>query len=1141
MMTPDLHFWSQLLVRLAVEAACVVGIAWLLDRMIRPAFWRRALWQSAAVCLLLLTASELSGFGRGLAGYLFGHARPEPKFVLAANPVAAAPMPPPAVASAAAPVFTPAPLPLPLPPVVKAVVPGPVWWPGLLWLGGAFVILGRVAVAQMLFISLRRRRPAPARGDLHERADAILQRLAVRRKIRVLQSPGLTGPLAFGILRPSVGLPADFAAKFSRAEQDAMLAHELAHLAAHDPLWYLLADVGSAALWWQPLAWWARRRLHRASELAADEAASIFPDGPAALAGCLVTLGKQMTQRPAGSWMGVEGGGFRSNLAERVQRLLHLADAARQPSYGWRARAARLGTILAISAAALGLAGCLQSRDTVKQPTLQANLSQSWETSPASTVWHSALPAPKPITVLPVKHELWVVDAAQPVSPPVPIAVPGPKAEQDGVSAKSGIPPVPIAEAAANPADASKGREAIVRKLQAIKLREVTDEFEQGLPLSEVLKRLTQLSISNDLENAGVNFLFNPRVGGNPVGEQIDAGTITIRITPPLKNVTLLQLMDAIRQMADQPIDFSVSDYAVWFFVKPPANAALGSKLQPFLGPAPGTSNERDANMRKLQDLRMKEQPSGFEQGLPLTEVLRILNKFSISNEVDNIGVNFLFNPRVGAHAAGEQVDPGTISVRINPPLKNVTFLQLLDAICQMADQPLGFSVTDYAVWFFVRPPAAAAPEAPVPAVTAPAPTPARAKENQIVPDKAESTAVAPLETRMFRVDPAAFIHQLQGVAPSVDVEQVKTTVGGIGGGIGGSGGIQGTPKHPTPDAEEPYYHYVTNRTPAAQSLHFIVTNSFFTNNMIVTRYFGSLGINLTNNGAFAVFNPRNGDVVVRVTTQDLDKVERAIAQINKPPVLVQIDVKVARAPLSAPVFNMDSKDITISPAGTNGGAAPSFQASPATTNPSGIFPAVYNSTTSTNAAVFRAFLLLDANLSRSLLTTIERLTNADILACPRITTESGRQAHIAVNGIADGTHASAISREVTAVDVLPTISPDGFFIQIAAVPSGSVYVGYDKPNQSKPETWAGDDRPFPPVRLPPPSYRVNQTVIETNVLDGQTLVLRALLPENATNKTEQLLIFITPTIVDPAGHPVHTDAEMPAFPPQPPTTGQSK
>ena len=154
--------------------------------------------------------------------------------------------------------------------------------------------------------------------------------------------------------------------------------------------------MSSAALWWHPQAWWARRRLHRASELAADEAAALFPEGPAALAECLVTLGRQMTQLPAASRMGVEGGGFRSNLAERVQRLLRLADTARQPSYSWRAHAARLVAIIAISAAAIGLSGCLQSRDAEKQPTLQANLSQSWAASPAATVWHSALPPKNP-------------------------------------------------------------------------------------------------------------------------------------------------------------------------------------------------------------------------------------------------------------------------------------------------------------------------------------------------------------------------------------------------------------------------------------------------------------------------------------------------------------------------------------------------------------------------------------------------------------------------------------------------------------------------------------------------------------------------------------------------------------------------
>ena len=57
---------------------------------IRPAFWRRALWQGAVISLLLLTASELSGFGRGLASFLFGHARPEQKFAVWTSPAESA-------------------------------------------------------------------------------------------------------------------------------------------------------------------------------------------------------------------------------------------------------------------------------------------------------------------------------------------------------------------------------------------------------------------------------------------------------------------------------------------------------------------------------------------------------------------------------------------------------------------------------------------------------------------------------------------------------------------------------------------------------------------------------------------------------------------------------------------------------------------------------------------------------------------------------------------------------------------------------------------------------------------------------------------------------------------------------------------
>ena len=137
----------------------------------------------------------------------------------------------------------------------------------------------------------------------------------------------------------------------------------------------------------------------------------------------------------------------------------------------------------------------------------------------------------------------------------------------------------------------------------------------------------------------------------------------------------------------------------------------------------------------------MKEQPSGFEQGLPLSEVLNILNKLSISKDVDHSGVNFLFNPRACANAAGELVDPGTITIKITPPLKNVTLLQLLDAIRQMADQPLDFSVTDYAVWFFSKPPEAAPPEIRTQPVPLPSPA---TKQSNLAPQVAPEPALPP-------------------------------------------------------------------------------------------------------------------------------------------------------------------------------------------------------------------------------------------------------------------------------------------------------------------------------------------------------------------------------------------------------------
>src|SRR5205823_5993694 len=129
----------------------------------------------------------------------------------------------------------------------------------------------------------------------------------------------------FGIFRPTISLPKDFCKQFTAEQREAMLIHELAHLAARDPLWYLLAEIVTGLLWWHPLVWWSRWQFHTASEAAADEASMLLKNGPAALAECLVELAKHLVLPRSSGWLGIEGNGFRSGLGRRVSRLFELS------------------------------------------------------------------------------------------------------------------------------------------------------------------------------------------------------------------------------------------------------------------------------------------------------------------------------------------------------------------------------------------------------------------------------------------------------------------------------------------------------------------------------------------------------------------------------------------------------------------------------------------------------------------------------------------------------------------------------------------------------------------------------------------------------------------------------------------------
>ena len=94
--------------------------------------------------------------------------------------------------------------------------------------------------------------------------------------------PAGSSPALVGLLRPRIALPADFEQRFAPAERELILAHEQVHRERLDNLWNLLACALTALHWWNPLAWWAARRMRADQELACD--AAVLASRPAAVA-----------------------------------------------------------------------------------------------------------------------------------------------------------------------------------------------------------------------------------------------------------------------------------------------------------------------------------------------------------------------------------------------------------------------------------------------------------------------------------------------------------------------------------------------------------------------------------------------------------------------------------------------------------------------------------------------------------------------------------------------------------------------------------------------------------------------------------------------------------------------------------------
>jgi hypothetical protein len=303
------------------------------------------------------------------------------------------------------------------------------------------------------------------------------------------------------------------------------------------------------------------------------------------------------------------------------------------------------------------------------------------------------------------------------------------------------------------------------------------------------------------------------------------------------------------------------------------------------------------------------------------------------------------------------------------------------------------------------------------------------------------------------------------------------------------------------------------------------------------------LGVDVQSPGRTMFYKDGTGMLFVHATPHDLDVIEQALVVMNAKPPQVNIRAMFVEVPAN-------KEGILL---GNLGLAGSNFLSS---ARPGGKVLQASNCFTG----------ILTAPQFKDVAKALRANPDVTVLSGPDVTTLSGRQAQIQtadIHTIVTGV-SSVVTNGVTTnifqttampfgpvLDVIPSVSADGYTVQMTLIPTVTEFVGYEKPD---PEVTKFARSKSVDAQLPLPIFRVRQATTSAVVWDGQTIVMGGFVSELKTLKkskvpvlgdlpfvsrlfrsesthTEKksLFVFVTPTIIDQAGNRAHPDEEVPS------------
>ena len=166
---------------------------------------------------------------------------------------------------------------------------------------------------------------------------ALCEKLDIGRQVKLLRSTLVETPIAIGIFKPLIIVPASAFLQISPRELETIIAHELIHIRRYDPLVNMAQGVIEALFFYHPGVWWISRQISREREFATDSTVmEVFSGSHVVYASALANLeeirhlaNKQMPRIATAA----NGG----NLMQRIQRILKTKTEVNRANSAWSA------------------------------------------------------------------------------------------------------------------------------------------------------------------------------------------------------------------------------------------------------------------------------------------------------------------------------------------------------------------------------------------------------------------------------------------------------------------------------------------------------------------------------------------------------------------------------------------------------------------------------------------------------------------------------------------------------------------------------------------------------------------------------------------------------------------------------------